>query len=75
MAAVYGIHVHPLDIAFSGNGVLLVLSPCVGFDRDLSIAGRAMVKTDKGEYIQKLVRINRPSTCIHRPSEMAADAS
>ncbi|KAL9041573.1 MAG: hypothetical protein Q9180_001193 [Flavoplaca navasiana] len=30
------------------------------FDRDLSIAGRAMVKTDKGEYIQKLVRINRP---------------
>ncbi|KAI4263631.1 MAG: hypothetical protein L6R42_001225 [Xanthoria sp. 1 TBL-2021] len=30
------------------------------FDRDLSIAGRAMVKTDEGEYIQKLVRINRP---------------
>ncbi|KAL8999466.1 MAG: hypothetical protein Q9169_001671 [Polycauliona sp. 2 TL-2023] len=30
------------------------------FDRDLSIAGRAMVKTDQGEYIQKLVRINRP---------------
>ncbi|KAL8708226.1 MAG: hypothetical protein Q9220_006896 [cf. Caloplaca sp. 1 TL-2023] len=31
-----------------------------GFDRDLSIAGRAMVKTEKGEYAQKLVKIDRP---------------
>lgn len=66
--------------ASPGHGFLgkwrdTVLSPCVGFDRDLSIAGRAMVKTDEGEYIQKLVRINRPSTCIRRPSEMTADAS
>ncbi|KAL8782162.1 MAG: hypothetical protein Q9213_005633 [Squamulea squamosa] len=32
----------------------------IGFDRDLSIAGRAMVKTKKGEYVQRLVRIDRP---------------
>jgi aspartyl aminopeptidase len=31
------------------------------FDRDLSIAGRAMVKTAKGEFQQTLVRINQPS--------------
>lgn len=67
MAAVYGIHVHPSDRAISGNGGILVLSPCVGFDRDLSIAGRAMVKTDEGEYIHTLVRINRPSTYTRCP--------
>ncbi|KAL8700894.1 MAG: hypothetical protein Q9224_000754 [Gallowayella concinna] len=47
--------------------VLLSLIP--GFDRDLSIAGRAMVKTEKGDYSQKLVKIDRPSmkplTTIH----------
>ncbi|KAL8733832.1 MAG: hypothetical protein Q9166_001820 [cf. Caloplaca sp. 2 TL-2023] len=32
----------------------------VGFDRDLSLAGRVMVKTDRGEYVQKLVKIDRP---------------
>ena len=31
------------------------------FDRDLSIAGRAMVKTSKGQITQKLVKIDRPS--------------
>ncbi|MCJ1478474.1 hypothetical protein MMC13_007154 [Lambiella insularis] len=30
------------------------------FDRDLSIAGRAMVKTATGEFVQKLVKIDRP---------------
>lgn len=30
------------------------------FDRDLSIAGRAMVKTEDGSFVQKLVRIDRP---------------
>ncbi|KAL8842675.1 MAG: hypothetical protein Q9170_000450 [Blastenia crenularia] len=30
------------------------------FDRDLSLAGRVMVKNEKGEFAQKLVRINRP---------------
>ncbi|KAI4247668.1 MAG: hypothetical protein L6R40_001254 [Gallowayella cf. fulva] len=32
----------------------------VRFDRDLSIAGRAMVKTENGEYAQRLVKIDRP---------------
>ncbi|KAI0481015.1 peptidase [Xylariaceae sp. FL0804] len=30
------------------------------FDRDLSIAGRALVKDGKGNYTQKLVKIDRP---------------
>jgi aspartyl aminopeptidase len=30
------------------------------FDRDLSIAGRAMVKSEKGEFVQKLVTFNEP---------------
>ena len=30
------------------------------FDRDLSIAGRAMVKDAEGNYVQKLVKIDRP---------------
>lgn len=33
----------------------------LGFDRDLSIAGRAMVKAENGDYLQKLIKINRPS--------------
>lgn len=37
----------------------------IGFDRDLSIAGRAMVKTAKGDYVQKLVKVERPSTHDH----------
>ncbi|KAL8968989.1 MAG: hypothetical protein Q9183_002208 [Haloplaca sp. 2 TL-2023] len=31
-----------------------------GFDRDLSIAGRVMVRTEKNEFVQKLVRIDKP---------------
>jgi aspartyl aminopeptidase len=30
------------------------------FDRDLSIAGRVMVKDGKGNYLQKLVKVDRP---------------
>ncbi|TKA76866.1 Aspartyl aminopeptidase [Cryomyces minteri] len=30
------------------------------FDRDLSIAGRAMCKMDDGSFVQKLVKIDRP---------------
>ena len=30
------------------------------FDRDLSLAGRAMVKDGKGNFIQKLVKVDRP---------------
>jgi aspartyl aminopeptidase len=33
----------------------------IGFDRDLSIAGRAMVKDGKDNFVQKLVKIDRPS--------------
>ncbi|KAL8738611.1 MAG: hypothetical protein Q9181_000607 [Wetmoreana brouardii] len=36
------------------------------FDRDLSIAGRVMVKTEKGEFVQKLVRINKPTIHLDR---------
>lgn len=31
------------------------------FDRDLSTAGRVMVKNNQGSFVQKLVRIERPS--------------
>ncbi|KAI4158889.1 MAG: hypothetical protein L6R39_000448 [Caloplaca ligustica] len=31
-----------------------------GFDRDLSLAGRVMVKTEKGDFVQKLVKIDKP---------------
>ncbi|KAI9724872.1 MAG: hypothetical protein M1812_000148 [Candelaria pacifica] len=30
------------------------------FDRDLGIAGRAMIKTDDGHFIQKLIKIDKP---------------
>ncbi|KAL8975654.1 MAG: hypothetical protein Q9197_000129 [Variospora fuerteventurae] len=30
------------------------------FDRDLGIAGRVMVKTEEGDFVQKLVKIARP---------------
>ncbi|KAI0097083.1 peptidase [Daldinia grandis] len=30
------------------------------FDRDLSIAGRALVKDGKGNFVQKLVKVDRP---------------
>ena len=36
--------------------------PFTGFDRDLSMAGRAMVKDKDGRFVQKLVKIERPSS-------------
>ena len=36
-----------------------------GFDRDLSMAGRAMVKDTSGRFVQKLVKIQRPSPTFH----------
>lgn len=33
----------------------------LGFDRDLGVAGRAMVRTADGTIAQKLVKIDRPS--------------
>lgn len=43
-----------------------IKEPCsansdVGFDRDLSVAGRAIVKEKNGDFVQKLVKIDRPS--------------
>lgn len=32
-----------------------------GFDRDLSFAGRAMVKMPDGGIVQKLIHVKRPS--------------
>ena len=36
--------------------------PSAGFDRDLSIAGRAMVQVNGGSVVQELVKVDRPST-------------
>ena len=40
-----------------------LLTNLEGFDRDLSIAGRAMIKHGDGTFVQKLIKIDRPSTC------------
>ena len=39
----------------------LVLTDGIGFDRDLGVAGRAMVRTEDGSIVQKLLKIDRPS--------------
>ena len=39
--------------------------PSTGFDRDLSMAGRAIVKDGNGCFVQKLVKIEQPSTTFH----------
>ena len=38
-----------------------------GFDRDLSVAGRVMVKTEDGSIVQKLAKIDRQSKCRISP--------
>lgn len=60
MAVAYGIHVSRPNEYSATRGA----NPNLGFDRDLSLAGRAMVKMENGDYVQKLVKIDRPSmTC------------
>lgn len=49
------IHEEPLE------SQALLTPGSVGFDRDLSIAGRVMIKSKGGEFAQKLVKIERPS--------------
>ena len=34
-----------------------------GFDRDLGIAGRVMVRESNGSIVQRLIKIDRPSKC------------
>ena len=45
--------------ALSGFDKKLMLS--TGFDRDLSMAGRVMVKDNDGRFVQKLAKIEKPS--------------
>ena len=46
------------------------------FDRDLSVAGRVMVKTRNDGFAQKLVKIDRPSKlAVPSIREIYADAS
>lgn len=58
MAEGCGIHVWSLESRDDGRGTNEQIK---GFDRDLSIAGRAMIKDGKGNFVQKLVKIDRPS--------------
>ena len=45
----------------SGMKIRRALTRSSGFDRDLSIAGRVMVRTTSGSICQRLVKIDRPS--------------
>ena len=38
--------------------------PSTGFDRDLSMAGRVIIKDENNHFVQKLVKIERPSTAF-----------
>lgn len=57
MVVAYGIHVKSSDLSLLKEGLIKI----TGFDRDLSIAGRAMVRLENGDFVQKLVKIDRPS--------------
>ena len=60
----YGTLVSELSSSIIGDSITQNL--LLGFDRDLSIAGRAMVKTANGNICQKLVKIERPGIALYR---------
>ena len=57
----------PVSVAITLRDLLYALDSVVhfifqtGFDRDLGIAGRVMVRESDGSIVQKLVKIDRPS--------------
>lgn len=55
MEVAYGIHVGTRLVVHASK------ADRPGFDRDLSVAGRVMIKTKEGQYAQRLVRIDKPS--------------
>ena len=59
MAVASGTHVR---IASPFRYLILI---SIGFDRDLGVAGRAMVRTGDGSIAQKLIKIDRPSMSRH----------
>ena len=48
------------DFQYTSNRATM-LTKRSGFDRDLSIAGRVMVKTNNDTFEQRLVKVDRPS--------------
>jgi aspartyl aminopeptidase len=59
MGEASGIHVR--EVIDFNRAMILIRT---GFDRDLSLAGRVMVRAKNGCIIQKLVRIDRPSRIL-----------
>ena len=53
---------HMLRLSF--QRLILPFSSALGFDRDLGLAGRAMVKTEDGTIVQKLLHLDRPSELL-----------
>lgn len=54
-------HMYTLS-ALPELGMRMMLMPSTGFDRDLSMAGRVMVKDNNGRFVQRLFKIEQPST-------------
>ena len=63
MEGAYGTPVSGINRGYGCNmlAILTKNSPKTGFDRDLGIAGRVMVREGNGSIVQKLVKIDRPS--------------
>jgi hypothetical protein len=59
MEAAFGTHVSNSYLKFQDRDVELIVP--LGFDRDLGVAGRVMVRNKDGSIEQKLIKIDRPS--------------